>query len=453
MKYIVVTLAALAAAAGVTYYVARPSAPKLPPVPPVPAEWTDRPMIEIVSDKRKAVEADPRNGAAWGQLGMAFDTHERLDEAMICYRTAMELDPTDARWPFLLAEQRNWRNRSQTDKEEAVRLYRTCLERKQPSPAHQAAAELSLADLLVELGRPAEAEPIYEQVYARDPSNPWAAYRVGVAAADRGDTARGIRVLMTLARNPYAQKKASAALAAIHRRLGHQKEADGFERASSMLPEDWTWENPFAEEVAEFQRGRHSLFETVNLYNTQGNFRAAADAARRLADLYPTPQSQLMLGRTLVNLTDYESAVPVLEDTLHGDPNMVMAHAFLGIAWYGLAQRADEAGRRTEAEADYAKATAALDKAVELKPDYAPGYFYKARILLRLHRPADALRAVRAGIDRRPEEWEGYVVLSEVLVATGDKAAAITALEQAVKLSNPNEVRPRQALEKLKQGK
>ena len=48
-----------------------------------------------------------------------------------------------------------------------------------------------------------------------------------------------------------------------------------------------------------------------------------------------------------------------------------------------------------------------------------------------------------------PEEWEGYLILSDVLAARGHKAEAITAAEQAVKLAHPNEPRPKQALEAL----
>ena len=43
-----------------------------------------------------------------------------------------------------------------------------------------------------------------------------------------------------------------------------------------------------------------------------------------------------------------------------------------------------------------------------------------------------------------------YLVLADVLGATGRKAEAITAAEQAVKLAHPNEPRPKQALEALK---
>ena len=70
----------------------------------------------MVEKKRQAVLAAPRSGTAWGELAMAFDAHDTSAEAVACYRRAMELDPTDARWPFLLAEQLNRRSGTGADK-------------------------------------------------------------------------------------------------------------------------------------------------------------------------------------------------------------------------------------------------------------------------------------------------------------------------------------------------
>ena len=56
----------------------------------------------------------------------------------------------------------------------------------------------------------------------------------------------------------------------------------------------------------------------------------------------------------------------------------------------------------------------------------------------------------RAGVGCRPEEWEGYLMLADVLAAAGRKPEAIAAAEQAVKLAHPDEPRPKQALEGLK---
>jgi tetratricopeptide (TPR) repeat protein len=129
---------------------------------------------------------------------------------------------------------------------------------------------------------------------------------------------------------------------------------------------------------------------------------------------------------------------------------LVTAHAFLGLARLGLADRAEAAGRKADAERLLAQAAEALGESVRLKSDYAPGYFYRAKALLRLGRLPEAEAAARAGVGCRPEEWEGYLVLADVLAAAGRKADAITAAEQAVKLAHPNDPRPKQALEALK---
>src|SRR5207237_552033 len=87
-----------------------------------------------------------------------------------------------------------WANR-----EAAARLYRRSADCPPLSPAHRAAALLTLADLLTELGRGEEAAPLYEQVHAADPSDPWAAYRVGKARAERGESEAAARTLLALA--------------------------------------------------------------------------------------------------------------------------------------------------------------------------------------------------------------------------------------------------------------
>src|SRR5207302_5395889 len=134
-------------------------------------------------------------GTAWGELGMAFNAHEAFTEAADCYRRAMDLDPKDARWPYLLAANQS---DARADKDEAVRLYRRAANCPHQSLAYRATARLTLADLLTELGRGDEAAPLYQQVYDADPSNPWAAYRVGVALADRGEIEEAARILLSL---------------------------------------------------------------------------------------------------------------------------------------------------------------------------------------------------------------------------------------------------------------
>lgn len=434
------------------YYLWFLRGPQGPTPPSVPADLTDPPILDIVEKKRQAVLANPKQARAWGELGMAFDAHESLAESATCYRQAMTLDPADARWPFLLAQQLNLRNSDATNKEEAVRLYRLASECPPPSPNHRSTSVLSLADLLTELGRGDEAAPLYQRAYDSDPTDAWAAYRVGTALALQGETTRASKILLGLARSPFARKKSAIAMAELTRRSGNAKEADGYDYASNLLSPDHSWANPFAMEVVELRRGRRVLMDTYTAQEGAQDDRAAVRTATSLADQYPSVETQMLLLRALVNAGDYPAAVAVAEDVLR-DPQgrgLVTAHSFLGLAQLGLADRAEAEGRQEATVQLLNRAIESLRESVRLKPDYTPGYLYQAKALLRLDKLADAEKVARDGINCRPEEWESYLVLSEVLVAAGRKPEAVLVVEQAIKLANPNETKPKLALEALK---
>jgi tetratricopeptide (TPR) repeat protein len=440
----------LATAAGIGYYLWANHRGG-PPPPPVPAGLTDPPARRMVENKRQAVLADPRNGTAWGELAMAFAAHEAPAEAMTCYRKACDLDPHDARWPFLLGLEMHGRGTGE-DKEEAERLYRRAADCPSPSPAQWATALLSLADLLTELGRGDEAAPLYQRVHGADPSNPWAAYRVGVALAERGEIEKAARILLDLARNPYARKKSAIAMAELSRRAGRAKDADGFDYAAGLLPPDHQWANPFTEEVTHLRRGRRALMDQYVVQEAAHEDKAAVHTGTALADQYPSVETQMMLLRALVNAGNYPAAVAVADDILR-DPDgqkLVTAHSFFGLAQLGLADRAEAEGRKADSDRLLAQAAEQLGESVRLKADHAPGYLFRAKALLRLGRLKEAEEAARAGVACRPEEWEMHLVLADVLTAAGRKDEAVAAAEQAVKLAHPNEPRPKQALEALK---
>jgi tetratricopeptide (TPR) repeat protein len=453
-RTLLVTVTVLAAAAaGVGYFLWVGRGAVEPPPPPVPAELTDPPARKLIERKRQAVLAAPRSGTAWGELGMAFDAHDAsAGETVTCYRRAMDLAPQDARWPFLLAEQLNWRGYIGTNKGQAMQLYRRAADCPPPSDAHRATALLSLADLLTELGRGAEAASLYQQVYAADPSNPWAAYRVGVLLADRGETEKASKILLGLARNPYARKKSAFAMAELTRRAGRAKDADGFDYTASLLPPDRDWANPFAAEVAELQRGRRVLMAHFVAQETVRDDRAALHTATALADQYPSVETQIILLRALVNAGDYPAALAVADDVLRDGEGRRMdtAHQFLGLARIGMADRAEALGRKADADRLLVQAAESLGESVRLKADNAPAYLHRAKVLRRLGRLQEAEEAARGAVGCRPQEWEGYLALADVLAAAGRKAEAITAAEQAVRLAHPNEPRPRHALEALR---
>jgi tetratricopeptide (TPR) repeat protein len=274
-----------------------------------------------------------------------------------------------------------------------------------------------------------------------------------VLLADQGETQQAARILLGLAHNPYARKKSAIAMAALSRRAEQTKDAEGYDFAAGLLPPDLPhWANPYTAEVSKLWRGRRALMNQYVGQEAAHDYKAAVHTATALADQYPSVETQMMLLRALVNAGDYPAAVAVADDILR-DPDgrkLTTAHSFLGLAQLGLADRAEAAGRKPHADRLLAQAAEELGESVRLKEDYAPGYIYRAKVLLRLGRLPEAEEAARAAVHCRPEEWEGYISLSDVLAASGRKADAITAAEQAVKLAHPNDPRPKQALEALK---
>ncbi len=438
-------LAVAGLAVGGTFAARRLSRPVPPPPPPVPAEWADPPLVALGNARRQAVLDAPRSAAAWGELGLAFHAHARGDEAAACYRTAGDLDPADGRWPYFQATLLR-----AADPVAAADLVRTALAGKLPDADHATAAKLALADLLAETGRPAEAEAIGREVLTAAPNNLRAAYRLAVLAVDRGDDAAAKSLLRNTARNPFAQQHAAGLLAGIQRRAGNPKEAAGYEYAASLLPPDRPWPDPFLTPLGPLLRGRQALVQTITQAEGEGRFADAADTARTLVAEYPAPPNRLLLGRNLVSAGRLDEGVTVLADALRDDAGLVMAHAFTGIGELQLGQRAEGAFGKPAAEGHYRRAAESLQRATELKPDYAVGFLYRGRALAALGRPDEAVTAVQQFIDRRPEEWEGHATLAELLAAVGRKPEAVAAAERAVKVARPDDPRPRKLLDQLK---
>jgi tetratricopeptide (TPR) repeat protein len=61
----------------------------------------ERFVVEKVRDVRASVLANPQSATHWGRMGMVFDVHNLVAEAVVCYREAERLDPDDFRWPYM----------------------------------------------------------------------------------------------------------------------------------------------------------------------------------------------------------------------------------------------------------------------------------------------------------------------------------------------------------------
>src|SRR5207248_10811259 len=90
----------LTGAGGTAWWYA--SRPTVPDPPPVPDQVTDPNVRAKVVQARDAVLSDPRSAAAWGEYGLVCRANGLAAESNVCFAQAVRLDPTDARWPYLI---------------------------------------------------------------------------------------------------------------------------------------------------------------------------------------------------------------------------------------------------------------------------------------------------------------------------------------------------------------
>jgi len=74
-------------------------------------------VAEAIEDRHDEVVASPTSGDAWGKYGMVLDAHEFREECIPCYERAVEYQPGEPKWAWLLASRIQ-----QTNPERALQL-------------------------------------------------------------------------------------------------------------------------------------------------------------------------------------------------------------------------------------------------------------------------------------------------------------------------------------------
>ena len=124
------------------------------------------------------------------------------------------------------------------------------------------------------------------------------------------------------------------------------------------------------------------------------------------------------------------------ELALRGGGILTALLAFLVAAVLLLGSSKLEESRDAAARGDLAAALKAADDASALQPWAAAPRLQEGLLLERLGRIEKALQAVKEALDRGPDDWRTYLVLSRLELRTGDGEAALRSLREA-KALNP----------------
>lgn len=383
-----------------------------------------------VRSLEKADAPDADLAAAVGELGKLYhalqllDTHAfgALQAAEHCYGEARRLDPSDHRWPYLMA----FAAQNQGDLDGAASAYRAALEEE----PEMLPALHRLAETEVGRGSPDEAAALWNRALEIRPDFAPALYGLGTLELARGEAATAADLLeRALVAEPGAGR-GHYSLGMAYRNLGdEERAANHLARASHT---DFPLEDPLVGELAYIPAGSAALVQQGLIAVQAGEFAAASSLFGRAVDADPTNmEARRQLALAHIDAGQFDQGQAAYEELLALDPAQATGH-------FGLGQLHASRGRPLEAIRH-------LTRATQLAPDYKQAHYQLALLLDRSGQAGEALRSYDRVLALDPAYAEAATRRAAALAATGQPAEALAALEQRLQTA-PSDAAALQAL-------
>ncbi len=401
--------------------------PRDPLPPAIPTLGLDPAVSKLIETTIAEVRAAPRSGDAWGKLGSVLIHYEFVDETRAAFERAEALSPGDPRWPHLHALAASTR-----DMAVATEKFRraAALAGNQPD-----APRLRLAQALAERGLNEEAEAQFQALLQLAPKHPPALLGLARLRHAQARRAEATNHLSGCLRDPHTARSAHALLAAIQQTLGNAPAAEAAARASSTLPADLPWPDPWWAEALTFRVGRKAMIEDATALLDRGKAADAVATLKRATREYPEDDEVwYLLGWALNQQQRPADAESALREHLRLSPQSPKGHAQRAVAL--LAQQ-----RHAEAIVD-------LQAALKLKPTWRELHSNLGFASVQLGRDEEAIGHFRDALALDPSYLPTYAALGQLLDRRGERGEAKRLLQQALELE-PADARIQSMLRKL----
>lgn len=410
-------------------------------VPPeIPSTVTDPDVVAALTEARNSVQAHPRSGQAWGELGMIFRAHELTTESNVCFDEAAKFDPTDPRWPYMLGL-----HYYQIGSDEVLAPLQKAYQLAK-DPEYKSAVRLRLAEAMYQRSQFDGAEKLFQEELSVNPQSPRAMLGLGVLAIERSDHQRAVQYLNAAVYSPYAHRKASGLLAASYRQLCQVALAEEYEREASK-GSDESWPDPYVQECLRHQTGLAVRLWTADDLDKQGKYEDAAKIREEIVKTNPDEQVLVSLGINLVKLHRYKRAEQVLRAALNKSPDRAITHDFLGVSLSMQGEEKWKAGDRDGAVPLFKAALIEFRKSSALNPE-GLGHLHAGIALKYLDQLAEAADEYRLALQTGPQNAITHLSLGEVLIEMGKPDEAVPHLQTAARLAPADDNRARVLLDK-----
>jgi tetratricopeptide (TPR) repeat protein len=401
--------------------------PKTPSPPDIDTTALDPVVAELIRTNLQAVRAAPRSAAAWGKLGSVLMHYEFTDETEAAFARAEKLAPTEPRWPYLHGLFIG--SRDVIAATEKFRLA-TALSGEKPD-----APRLRLAQNLAERGLNDEAAKHFQTLLQSTPGH--SAARLGLARIhqSQGRLAEATNLLAGCLQDPHTRHGAFALLARLEQGLGNFPAAELAARASSNLPADAAWPDPWWNEALTWRVGRKALLEDAAALIERGAWTEAQMTLGQITRAYPNESEAWYLTGWIFNQQQRGAeAERALREYVRLSPQSPKGYAQLAIALLGQ--------RR------HAEAVEVLQTGLKLKPTWRELHSNLGYACVQLGRDEEAIGHFRNALSLDPNYVPSYIALAELLARRGQSEEVRGLLRRALEL-NPSDRRAKAMLDQL----
>ncbi|MEC9096589.1 MAG: tetratricopeptide repeat protein [Planctomycetota bacterium] len=378
-------------------------------------------LFQIQSGEQELPAQIGELATKYATVGQLLHAYSFLDQAAICYRNAILLDPdNNLSWNYLLSQIYLTTNEKATaikHLKESERVY-LLLERKTPDLLH--AIYYYMGDAYLSLNQPEKAKQAFEKAL-RSRNSAIVHWSLGKLALPTDPDASIEHLQNALKLNPNA-RNIHYSLMMAYSKIGNQRQAQLHKTA-------------FEQSVMELTIPDKLMQSVENLRDTPAALRAQGDAALFLSGDYPTaiklytsalknnpqdPSLHLNLGLAKFRMGLFEAATTHFNDTLAIDPEHSRAMTGLGLI--------------ALSKGDMPSALLHLQRAVEIEPNSREIRQTYVNTLLENNDPAAAIIHLQYIVNLFPADQQAMTLLIYCQLADQQFENALRQLETALKL-------------------
>ncbi|MCG6881537.1 MAG: tetratricopeptide repeat protein, partial [Deltaproteobacteria bacterium] len=376
-------------------------------------------MDRAFHDVQKALEENDPNsrfGRKAGQLGNLYQANHFYDQAVPCYRVAMDFDPDNPKWPYSVAF-------IHQEKGETAAVQDLLQQTISLSPGY-APAILKLADNYFKSGEARKAKDQYGRRLDLQPDDPYALLGLARIAIDASQWKEGESYLNHAVKKNPTFGAAHRLLATVHDHFGRKDEMQqSLDRAAQCTrfrpaPDPWIDSlNDLCFDVEQLLVLGSKAVTELDIENASRFFNRAGELDAR------DPRVQLSLGRLCFMTSQLKESRAFFQKAIELDPKSDEAYFQLGVI-----------SRR---EGNLADAKEMFEKALTFHPENANVYNNLGVTLLEMGDFKGAEKALQKALEIYPEHINARYNLGLALWSLGKTEKAIGEYRSIMKVK-PN---------------